>query len=86
VTEAIAHARTSIAEVRADPTLAAEPAAWARVVVGFATVEDELARLRALQPDLRVLASVGLQLGAFVHDINGMLGQAAVVRELIEFL
>ncbi|MEU7822485.1 ATP-binding protein [Catellatospora sp. NPDC049133] len=53
------------------------------IVTGFNAVESELARLRELQPDLRVLASVGLQLGAFVHDINGMLGQSSTVKELL---
>lgn len=50
---------------------------------GFSVADAELDRLRSLQGDLRVLAGVGLQLGAFVHDINGMLGQASTVRELI---
>jgi signal transduction histidine kinase len=53
------------------------------IVTGFNAVESELARLRELQPDLRILASVGLQLGAFVHDINGMLGQSSTVKELL---
>ncbi|MFD6634974.1 ATP-binding protein, partial [Micromonospora chalcea] len=54
------------------------------LVAGFDAAQNELERLRSLQPDLRVLASVGLQLGAFVHDVNGMLGQATTVRQLLE--
>ncbi len=33
------------------------------------------------QTQLRVLASLGTQMGAFVHEINGVLGQARIVRE-----
>jgi signal transduction histidine kinase len=35
---------------------------------------------------LRVLASLGTQVAAFVHEVNGVLGQARVVRELLEKL
>ncbi|MEV7159186.1 sensor histidine kinase [Streptomyces misionensis] len=35
---------------------------------------------------LRVLAGVGLQFSAFVHEINGILGQANAVRELTTFV
>lgn len=54
------------------------------VIGGLEIVESELDRLREIQPELRILASVGLQLGAFVHDINGMLGQSRTLRELLD--
>lgn len=38
------------------------------------------------QAQLRVLASLGTQLGTFVHEVNGLLGQARVVRDLLEQL
>ncbi|MBO4161716.1 ATP-binding protein [Micromonospora antibiotica] len=54
------------------------------IAAGFEVAESELVRLREVQPELRILASVGLQLGAFVHDINGMLGQSRTVKELLD--
>jgi signal transduction histidine kinase len=33
------------------------------------------------QAQIRVLASIGTQMGAFVHEINGVLGQARVIME-----
>jgi signal transduction histidine kinase len=54
------------------------------IVAGFQVAKSELDRLREIQPELRVLASVGLQLGAFVHDVNGMLGQSRTVRDLLD--
>ena len=38
------------------------------------------------QAQLRVLASLGTQLGAFVHEVNGVLGQARVIRDLLDEL
>ena len=38
------------------------------------------------QTQLRVLASLGTQIGAFVHEVNGILGQARTVREMVESL
>jgi signal transduction histidine kinase len=38
------------------------------------------------QAQLRVLASLGTQMSAFVHEINGVLGQARVVRDLLDKL
>lgn len=54
------------------------------IASALTVVEAELERLRQIQPELRILASVGLQLGAFVHDVNGMLGQARTLRELLD--
>lgn len=53
---------------------------------GFVAARETLDALSAVQPELRVLAGVGLQLGAFVHDINGMLGSTRVVRRLLDKL
>jgi len=83
---AIEQARSAVARLQVQPALAEDNEAVDSVIQGFQAANAELARLRTLQPDLRVLASVGLQLGAFVHDINGMLGQASTVRELLESL
>lgn len=38
------------------------------------------------QSQLRVLASLGTQVGAFVHEVNGLLAQARTVRDLIDEL
>jgi signal transduction histidine kinase len=53
------------------------------VVHGFQAAQAALLSVQAIQPELRTLAGVGLQLGAFVHDINGMLASVAAVRELL---
>lgn len=63
----------------------------ARAQVERAQIAVELAESRERAWDeertmLRVLAGVGLQFAAFVHEINGILGQANTVRELAGFL
>ncbi|MGC9540008.1 ATP-binding protein [Streptomyces sp. UG1] len=63
----------------------------ARAQVERAQIAAELAESRERAWDeertmLRVLAGVGLQFAAFVHEINGILGQANTVRELASFL
>jgi len=54
------------------------------IAAGLEVAESELDRMREIQPELRILASVGLQLGAFIHDINGMLGQSRTLRQLLD--
>lgn len=54
-----------------------------QLAVGFNAALDALQAVQAYQPELRILAGVGLQLGAFVHDINGMLSSATTIRELL---
>lgn len=51
---------------------------------GFIAARANLDALGAIQPELRILAGVGLQLGAFVHDINGMLGSTRAIRRLLD--
>lgn len=53
---------------------------------GFNITRSQLHSVQSLQPELRVLAGVGLQLGAFVHDINGMLASATTIRDLLRGL
>jgi histidine kinase len=53
---------------------------------GFHLVSDKLRALEEIQPELRILAGVGLQLGAFVHDINGMISNAATVTRILDIL
>lgn len=53
---------------------------------GFQLVSDKLRALEEIQPELRILAGVGLQLGAFVHDINGMISNAATVTRILDML
>lgn len=77
-------AYAEIVRLRQNPVGIPDREAIERIAAGFDVADTELSRLRDIQPDLRVLASVGLQLGAFVHDINGMLGQARTVRELLD--
>ncbi|MGV9843641.1 sensor histidine kinase [Streptomyces fungicidicus] len=63
----------------------------ARSQIQRAQIAVELAENRERAWDeerimLRVLAGVGLQFSAFVHEINGILGQANAVRELTTFV
>ena len=53
---------------------------------GFNAARIALQAVQSFQPELRILAGVGLQLGAFVHDINGMLASATTIRELLRGL
>lgn len=56
------------------------------VAGGFDTAFKKLRTLEEIQPELRILAGVGLQLGAFVHDINGMVSHAATVTRILDML
>lgn len=53
------------------------------LIVGVDAAHERLQNLESIQPDLRALAGVGLQLGAFVHDINGMLASTTTIRTLL---
>ncbi|WP_419707715.1 sensor histidine kinase [Promicromonospora sp. NFX87] len=57
-----------------------------QLVDGFQAARVALQAVQSFQPELRILAGVGLQLGAFVHDINGMLAASTTVRELLRGL
>lgn len=57
-----------------------------QLVEGFNAARIALQAVQSFQPELRILAGVGLQLGAFVHDINGMLASATTIRELLRGL
>lgn len=57
-----------------------------QLAAGFNAAHGALQAVQSYQPELRILAGVGLQLGAFVHDINGMLASATTVRELLRGL
>ncbi|MET4580993.1 signal transduction histidine kinase [Conyzicola nivalis] len=54
-----------------------------QLVDGFQAARAALQAVQSVQPELRTLAGVGLQLGAYVHDINGMLASATTIRELL---
>lgn len=56
------------------------------LVDGFNAARVALQAVQSFQPELRVLAGVGLQLGAFVHEINGMLAASSTIRELLRRL
>jgi len=51
---------------------------------GFQAAREVLQGVQSIQPELRALAGIGLQLGAFVHDINGMLASTTTIRELLK--
>lgn len=57
-----------------------------QLIEGFEAARAALQAVQSFQPELRVLAGVGLQLGAFVHDINGMLASTTTIRELLRRL
>jgi len=79
----VMNAREVVAALRAAAIPIADMEAVEAIAAGLDILQSELDRLRELQPELRILASVGLQLGAFVHDINGMLGQSRTLRDLL---
>lgn len=81
--EILGHAQEAATRLRTSPAPVYDGPTVELLLSGLAIASAELDLLRSAQADLRVLAGVGLQLGAFVHDINGMLGQAATVRELM---
>lgn len=56
------------------------------LVDGFNAARSALQAVQSFQPELRTLAGVGLQLGAFVHDINGMLASTTTIRNLLRSL
>lgn len=56
------------------------------LIDGFSSARTALQTVQSIQPELRLLAGVGLQLGAFVHDINGMLSATTTIRELLRQL
>lgn len=56
------------------------------LVDGFHAAHVALQAVQSFQPELRILAGVGLQLGAFVHEINGMLASSTTIRELLRRL
>lgn len=76
-------ARQAAARLRTSATLTAGADDVSVLLSGFTVADAELELLRGLQSELRTLAGVGLQLGAFVHEINGLLGQATTIRELL---
>ena len=80
----IEEAQKAVTTLRTATTPALDADTAEAIAAGLEVAEFELDRLREIQPELRILASVGLQLGAFVHDINGMLGQSRTVRELLD--
>jgi len=80
----ITDARIAVTTLKMASVPLVEMEAVETVAAGLEVAASELERLREIQPELRILASVGLQLGAFVHDINGMLGQSRTLRELLD--
>jgi signal transduction histidine kinase len=57
-----------------------------QLIDGFQAARSALQAVQSFQPELRTLAGVGLQLGAYVHDINGMLASTTTIRELLRGL
>jgi len=64
-----------------DPGVVESP--MRQLVDGFQAARVALQAVQSFQPELRILAGVGLQLGAFVHDINGMLASSTTIRDLL---
>jgi signal transduction histidine kinase len=85
-TLAISTAVGALRELRTSASPSASPSTIAAIATGFDASIALLDQLRDEQANLRVLAGVGLQLGAFVHDINGLLGQVQTLRELVDLL
>jgi signal transduction histidine kinase len=56
------------------------------LVAAIEQVSDASDSAEEEQAQLRVLASLGTQMSAFVHEINGVLGQARIVRDLLDAL
>lgn len=71
------------ASIRDDPQVARSVDLASAALDEMQRTVDEVMADHAL---LQVLASVGLQFAAFIHEVNGLLGQAQSVRELAGFL
>lgn len=83
VREKIRNARSAIAELEVTETGGQGEQTFQVVAEGFRAATSVLRGLESIQPELRTLAGVGLQLGAFIHDVNGMLGSAKTIRQLL---
>lgn len=68
----------------------ADPDAFTQHVKIVSTAMEELRAANEVvkdeQAQLRVLASLGTQIGAFVHEVNGVLGQTRIVTALLDKL
>jgi signal transduction histidine kinase len=53
-------------------------------VLALGRAATEMEALRSEQSEYRVAASIGTQLAAFVHELNGVLAQARAARELAQ--
>ncbi len=56
------------------------------IAAAIEEVGDVADAARDEQSQIRVLASIGTQMGAFVHEINGVLGQARTIVDLLDQL
>jgi signal transduction histidine kinase len=83
ISAAAAIAANFAATSEAATALGKEPSPVRQLVDGFQAARAALQAVQSVQPELRTLAGVGLQLGAYVHDINGMLASTTTIRELL---
>lgn len=80
-------ARGAVAELRASGApMPIDQEALTLVRAALDETHAAIEGVRDEQAQLRVLASVGTQFGAFIHEVNGLLGQARIVLQLIDEL
>lgn len=79
----ISAGRAAAADLRSTPVGKTKSDSVAIIEAALEEARAASERVRDEQSQLRVLASLGTQVGAFVHEVNGLLGQARVVRDSI---
>lgn len=84
--DVLAVAREAVSALRSEslPEGVSARATVDRLSTALAVLSEEVAQLRDEQVTLRTLAGVGTQYAAFVHEVNGMLGQAQAVRDILD--
>lgn len=87
--ETLVDVATQAASALRESTATARPADSNAVELVEAALEEARAtfsELRDEQAQIRVLASVGTQFGAFIHEVNSILAQSRIVLELLDDL
>lgn len=82
----IAHASEIAADIRTAPTEILASSKQAALQSILESISARLEKNQLEQTNLRTLATVGAQYGGFIHEINGLLGQAQTLRGLLDSL
>jgi signal transduction histidine kinase len=82
VTELVRKARAELAQNR----IAAATASASEIADAMRRLRGEVAQLQDEQSLFRVVASVGMQMGAFVHELSGLVGGAKATEQALHVL